>query len=265
MPGGATLSSCWGPWVSSIWAQACFPGKWTLPALFSQGLRPRGSGRVGLLQGQVCEIGVLTLLCTLAILNKYPGPLFQEALRTAAQDAGLPLPLFLSSSSSWETHSQAELSWQVGPLVSTTSFSNLTDPHPPLEPHWTLQDSPRPLHGGNGPAWVSPGQPPPRQACAAGAPTTGPAQGCCKDHHPPPPPVTISRPGVAACLAVSGVSAQRPVKEPFHALPRHPWLPSWPSKTNRPRASFRAPGRRLMGPRCPPPGLPPAAALPQEL
>ena len=147
------------------------------------------------------------------------------------------------------------------PPPSQTS-QTLTRPLSHIGPCRTLPD---PSHGGNGPAWVSPGQPPPRQACAAGAPTTGPAQGCCKDHHPPPPPVTNSRPGVAACLAVSGVSAQRPVKEPFHALPRHPWLPSWPSKTNRPRASFRAPGRRLMGPRCPPPGLPPAAALPQEL
>lgn len=109
------------------------------------------------------------------------------------------------------------------------------------------------------------GSHPGRQACAAGALTPGPAQGCCEDHHPPPLPITISRLGVAACLAVSGVSAQRPVKEPFHARPRHPWLPSGPSKTNRPRASFRAPGRRLTGPCCPPPGLPPATAPPRGL
>ena len=74
------------------------------------------------------------------------------------------------------------------PPPSQTS-QTLTRPLSHIGPCRTLPD---PSHGGNGPAWVSPGQPPPRQACAAGAPTTGPAQGCCKDHHPPPPPPPAS-------------------------------------------------------------------------
>ena len=44
-------------------------------------VRMRGSARVGLLQGQACEVGVLTLPCTLAMLSKDSGSLFQEALR----------------------------------------------------------------------------------------------------------------------------------------------------------------------------------------
>lgn len=46
------------------------------------------------------------------------------------------------------------------------------------------------------------------------------------------------------CLpGVSGISTQWPMKELFHARPRCPWLPSGPSKTNRPQVSFRAPGQ----------------------
>ena len=101
------------------------------------------------------------------------------------------------------------------------------------------------------------GSHPHRQACAAGAPTPGPAQGCCEDPHPHPP-VTISRPGVAACLAVSGVSAQRPVKEPFHAHPRHPWLPSGPSKTNSPRPTGLGPASELPAHGAPLPNARPA-------
>lgn len=114
------------------------------------------------------------------------------------------------------------------------------------------------------------GSHPRRQACAAGAPTPGPAQGCCEDPHPPPPPRYHFTTGCCClpgglwrlCAAASERALSCPPQAPVASL----WaIQDQQSKTNRPPASFRAPGRRLMGPHCPTPCLPPAAAPPRGL
>ena len=121
-----------------------FPGKWTLPALFSQGLHPRGPGRVGLLQGQVCEIGVLTLPCTLVILSKYPGPFFRKP-------SGLQpkMQAFLSCSLRPTPRLSFPGRWDPFSLPPPQTSQTLTHPLSRTGPCRTLLD---PSHGGNGPA-----------------------------------------------------------------------------------------------------------------
>lgn len=69
------------PWVSPActWASVS-PGKSALPVLVSRGLHPRVSARTGVLQGRACEVSVLSLPCSPALLSKDPGPLLQGAL-----------------------------------------------------------------------------------------------------------------------------------------------------------------------------------------
>ena len=89
------------------------------------------------------------------------------------------------------------------------------------------------------------GSHPHRQACAAGAPTPGPAQGCCEDPHPPPPRYHCTTgccclPGGLRrlCAAASERALSCPPQAPVASL----WaIQDQQPKINRPRARFRAP------------------------